>query len=160
MTPSEFVHLLESHQKIIFKICRAYTNTDEDLKDYIQEVTLQLWRSVGSFNGQAKISTWIYKVTLNVCLTEIKKSNRNPDLISWDQGFDLSDASDSSEQENLNQLYAAIRKLSKADRAIILLYLEEKSYKEMSEILGIGTSHIGVKIMRIKNTLKTMVNGK
>ena len=148
---------------IIIKICRAYTNSQEDFEDYYQEVCLQIWRSKDNFREQCKWSTWVYRISLNVCLTLLKKSKGNgqtyftsdvlPDdvMIIENRAF---------EDESLNQLYVAIRHLSEVDRALILLYLEEKSYQEIADILGTNANNIGVRVNRIKERLKKMLYEK
>ncbi|MES2848991.1 MAG: RNA polymerase sigma factor [Bacteroidota bacterium] len=145
---------------IIIKICRAYTNSHEDFKDYYQEVTLQIWRSKDNFREQCTWSTWVYRISLNVCLTLLKKKKRNgktyftsdvlPDEITIENG--------AFEDESLNQLYVAIRRLSEVDRALILLYLEEKSYQEIADILGSNANNIGVRVNRIKERLKKILD--
>lgn len=144
---------------IIIKICRAYTNTQEDFEDYYQEVCLQIWKSNENFQGQSEWSTWIYRLTLNVCLTLLKKDKKQkhvsgnlPDVVTEDcNKFD---------DESLNLLYDAIKQLSEVDRAIILLYLEEKSYQEIGIIIGTNANNIGVRVKRIKERLKKILNGK
>lgn len=146
---------------IIIKICRAYTNSQEDFEDYYQEVCLQIWRSKANFREQCKWATWVYRISLNVCLTLLKKKKINgqtfftsdtlPDvIITENRAF---------KNEPLNQLYVAIRHLSEVDRALIILYLEEKSYQEIADILGTNVNNIGVRINRIKERLKKILDG-
>lgn len=147
---------------IIIKICRAYTNSQEDFEDYYQEVCLQIWRSKDSFREQCKWSTWIYRISLNVCLTLLRKKKSNgrvyftsevlPDVMTTENR--------AFENESLNQLYVAIRHLSEVDRALILLYLEEKSYQEIADILGTNANNIGVRVTRIKERLKKILDEK
>ena len=144
---------------IIIKICRAYTNSQEDFEDYYQEVCLQIWRSKDNFNQQSEWSTWVYKVSLNVCLTYLKKSKTSKKhLVSDSLPEDVIDDSKAFENEDINQLYNAIKHLSETDRAVILLYLEEKPYEEIANILGSNTNNIGVRINRIKTRLNTIIN--
>ena len=143
---------------LIMHLCRAYSRDEESLKDLVQEVTLQLWRSHKSFKGNSQLSTWVYRVTLNVCLSHSKKLKRKPDTISLDYGISKSEEVD-PEQEQIEKLYRGIRQLKESDRAIILLYLEDKSYKDMSDILGITVSNVGVKVNRLKEKLKQLING-
>ena len=119
---------------IIIKLCRAYTNSQEDFEDYFQEVCLQIWRSKENFREESEWSTWVYRISLNVCLTLLKKKKNNrqhfvSDSITSEETEDNYAFSD----ESLNLLYGAIRKLSEIDRAIIMLYLEEKSYQEIAD---------------------------
>ena len=147
---------------IIIKICKAYTNSQEDFEDYYQEVCLQIWRSKDNFREQCQWSTWVYRVSLNVCLTLLKKEKKKeqtyftsdvlPDVVTTqNRAF---------KDEPLNQLYIAIRQLSEVDRAIILLYLEERPYQEIAEILDTNANNIAVRIGRIKERLKKILDGK
>ena len=147
---------------IIIKICKAYTNSQEDFEDYYQEVCLQIWRSKDNFREQCQWSTWVYRVSLNVCLTLLKKEKKKgqtyftsdvlPDVVTTqNRAF---------EDEPLNQLYIAIRQLSEVDRAIILLYLEERPYQEIAEILDTNANNIAVRVGRIKERLKKILHGK
>jgi len=147
---------------IIIKICRAYTDTQEDFEDYYQEVCLQIWRSRDSFRGDSKWSTWIYRLSLNICLTLIKKKKRNRQHYTSDYELQIEAREDNQafSDESLNLLYNAIRKLTEIDRAVILLYLEEKPNKEIAEIIGTTPNNIGVRINRIKERLKKLLDGK
>ncbi|WP_461633478.1 RNA polymerase sigma factor [Labilibaculum euxinus] len=144
---------------IIIKICRAYTNTQEDFEDYYQEVCLQIWRSNENFRGQSEWSTWIYRLTLNVCLTLLKKNSKHH--VTSDQLPDVAAEDNRTfDDESLNHLYIAIKQLSEVDRAVILLYLEEKTYQEIAEIIGTNPNNIGVRVKRIKERLKKILDGK
>ena len=146
---------------IIIKICRAYTNTQEDFEDYYQEVCLQIWRSKDNFRQQSEWSTWVYRVSLNVCLTLLKKTRNNTQLFASDYLPDEAmEDSKAFTDESLNELYTAIRQLSEVDRAVILLYLEEKPYKAIADIIGTNPNNIGVRIKRIKERLKKLLDGK
>jgi RNA polymerase sigma-70 factor, ECF subfamily len=147
---------------IIIKICRAYTDSQEDFEDYYQEVCLQIWRSKDNFREQCKWSTWVYRISLNVCLTLLrKKKSKGQTYFTSDV---LPDAilteNRAFEDEPLNQLYSAIRRLSEVDRAIILLYLEEKPYPEIAAILNTNANNIGVRVTRIKERLKKLLDGR
>lgn len=120
---------------IIIKLCRAYTNSQADFEDYYQEVCLQIWRSKDSFREESQWSTWVYRISLNVCLTLLKKKKNNvqhfvSDSITAEETEDNYAFSD----ESLNLLYDAIRKLSEIDRAVIMLYLEEKSKRKLLKL--------------------------
>lgn len=147
---------------IIIKICRAYTNSQEDFEDYYQEVCLQIWRSKDNFHQQCNWSTWVYRITLNVCLTLLKKKKRNGQTyFTSDVLPDISTTENSAfEDESLNQLYVAIRCLSEVDRAVILLYLDEKSYQEIADILNTNANNIGVRVNRIRERLKKILDEK
>ncbi|MFT4696928.1 MAG: RNA polymerase sigma-70 factor (ECF subfamily) [Flavobacteriaceae bacterium] len=147
---------------IIIKICRAYTDSQEDFEDYYQEVCLQIWKSKDKFRGEAKWSTWIYRLSLNICLTLIKKKKRTRQYYSTDTINKNEDAEDNAtfSDEDLSYLYEAIKQLSEIDRAVILLYLEEKPNKEIAEIIGTTPNNIGVRVNRIKERLKKILHGK
>lgn len=156
---SDFVEsFIDENISLITHICRAYSNDEDSLKDLIQEVSLQLWRSHASFKGNSQISTWVYRVALNVCLSHSRKMQRKPETIPLDWK-DHAPEKDDPEKDQIEMLYAGIKKLKESDRAIILLYLEDKSYKEMSDILGITVSNVGVKVNRLKEKLKQIIHG-
>ncbi len=129
---------------------------------YHKEACLLIWRSKDNFNDQSEWSTWIYRISLNVCLTLLKKKKNSKQQFASDY-LPIELAEENSQpigDESLNQLYDAIRHLSEVDRAVILLYLEEKSYKEIAEIIGTNANNIGVRVKRIKQRLKTLLDGK
>jgi RNA polymerase sigma-70 factor, ECF subfamily len=142
---------------IIIKMCKAYTNSQEDFEDYYQEVCLQIWRSSDNFQEQSEWSTWIYRISLNVCLTLLKKNKRH---FASDYLPEMVEDSHAFENEELNQLYDAIRQLSEIDRGVIMLHLEEKTYQEIADIIGTNPNNIGVRIKRIKDRLKNILNKK
>ena len=149
------------HAGIIIKICRAYTNSQEDFEDYYQEVCLQIWKSKDNFKEESEWSTWIYRLSLNVCLTLLKKNKNDPKhFVSDTLPAEVTEDSRAFADESLNQLYNAIKHLSEVDRAVILLYLEEKSYQEIAEIIGTNPNNIGVRIKRITERLKKLLDGK
>jgi RNA polymerase sigma-70 factor (ECF subfamily) len=143
---------------IIIKICRAYTNTQEDFEDYYQEVCLQIWRSRDNFKNESEWSTWIYRISLNVCLTLLKKKKYYPQHFVSDRlPPEATVYNHAFSDESINQLYMAIKKISEIDRGVILLYLEEKSYQEIADIIGTNPNNIGVRIKRIKTRLEKLM---
>lgn len=160
---SAFKQLLDQHNRILYKIGRSYTTNHADFDDLYQEMLIQLWKAYPRFRGDSKVSTWLYRVALNTALTFTRKTKRN----IWFQPIeDASPVVDNSEelkaeeaeqQKQIDRMYYCINQLSKDDRAIILLHLEGKSYVEMAEILGIGKSNLGVKLMRLKKRLAKMM---
>ena len=146
---------------IIIKICRAYTNTQQDFEDYYQEVCLQIWKSRNNFQARSEWSTWVYRLSLNVSMTLLKKQKNNRQRITSDRlPSDIADEPRVFIDDSLEQLYAAIRQLSEVDRGVILLYLEEKTYQEIADIIGTNPNNIGVRIKRIKVRLKKILDGK
>ncbi len=151
-----FKVFIEQNQAIINRICRAYSNSNEEFKDYTQEVALQLWKSHEKFQGNSQVSTWVYRVALNVCLSHVRKKKIETSPLL---DHDVTQENESGDDQ-LATLYIALKRIKESDRAIILLYLEDKSYKEMAEILGLTVSNVGVKVNRIKNELKSIIHGR
>ncbi|MDY8134333.1 RNA polymerase sigma factor [Aquimarina sp. 2201CG5-10] len=162
MSTDFYVTSILPYARIIIKICRAYSNSQEDFEDYYQEVCLQIWRSKDNFVGKSDWSTWIYRLSLNVCLTLLKKEKKRNEqfFVSDTISPHITDHEEVFSDESLNQLYNAIKKLSETDRAVILLYLDELPYQEIAEIIGTNANNIGVRVKRIKNRLKKLLNGK
>jgi RNA polymerase sigma-70 factor (ECF subfamily) len=161
MSSDFYTSKISPYAAIIIKMCRAYTNSQEDFEDYFQEVCLQIWNSRENFQQKSEWSTWIYRISLNVCLTLLKKKKNNKQHFASDYlPPELVEDSHAFEDEDLNQLYDAIRQLSELDRGVIMLYLEEKTYQEIADIIGTNPNNIGVRIKRIKNRLKILLDGK
>jgi RNA polymerase sigma-70 factor (ECF subfamily) len=154
-----FERLIVENQQMIQKICSIYGRDEADKEDLFQEITLQLWRSFESFQEKSKFSTWLYRVALNTAITQKRKHNRYPQSTSLsDREFQVPDSSaEESNEEDLKQLRWAMQQLKAIDRAIVFLYLEEKSYQEIADIIGITTKNVGVKIMRIKAKLLSIM---
>lgn len=153
-----FIKEVSDNYGIIHKVCNIYCNTSEDKKDMMQEITLQLWKSYPNFQGKAKFSSWMYKIALNTVITNIRKSKRNPVMESlFENQLDIPDKEDIQNlDKDINRLYKAIAKLNDIDKAIIMLYLEEKTYKEIGEIIGISEKNVSVKLVRIKTKLEKL----
>lgn len=150
----EFISLLNQHQKIIYKVCNLYMDKHSDREDLFQEITLQAWKAYGNFRGDAKFSTWLYRVALNTAITFFRKEKKMPETYSTDVLPEQQDETDNETEEQVKAMYAAIGDLSKIDKAIIMLYLEDYSYAEIGEMMGITANHVAVKMSRIKTKLK------
>ncbi|MDO6430445.1 sigma-70 family RNA polymerase sigma factor [Flavitalea sp. BT771] len=159
MTEDTFIDDINRNIGIIHKICNVYFNVPDDRQDAFQEVLYQLWKSYPGFKGDAKFSTWMYKVALNTAITYAKKSRKEPrkEIIPehYEQIAEMNDQH--SEAEKMAFLYGAINKLSAMDKAITLLYLEENSYEEISAITGLTKSNVSVRLVRIKKNLKELL---
>ena len=155
-----FVDLLEKHQNIVHKVCRLYTNNQEQHNDLFQEITIQLWKAFPKFRGDAKFSTWMYRVGLNTAITLYRKSKRRINTQDYEgvQFKIKAEEYDNTEEEQLKLLYKAVYQLNDIDKALVFLYLEDKNYKEISETLGISEVNARVKMNRIKTKLKTILN--
>ncbi len=152
-----FIALLEANKSKIFRICRAYAKGEAEEKDLFQEVLINLWQSLEKFRGEANINTWVYRVALNVCMRsklqiQKKQSRQQPlESISFQYASDQKDQLE--ERETRTLLYQCINSLKEADKAIIILYLEDMPYKEIAEIAGISENHVAVKLKRIREKL-------
>lgn len=147
-------HILQN-EDMIHKICNIYTSSYEERQDLKQEIIFQLWRSFPSFRGNSKFQTWMYKVSLNTAIYYNKK--KNPvvsDLsnveVEQDEGWQVY-------EEQLKQLYLAIRTLHEIDRAIIFLYLEKNTYERIAEITGLSNKNVSVRLVRIKEKLRQII---
>jgi RNA polymerase sigma factor (sigma-70 family) len=153
----EFELLIEQNKGIIYKLARAYCKDIDEQKDLMQEIIIQLWRSYHTFNNSVKITTWMYKVAFNVSISYYRKYSKRKEKLSplTDGLVDiLNDETPSVTEEKLVQLHQFISELKDLDKALMLLYLEEKSYKEISDVLGISESNISTKVNRIKQKLR------
>ena len=157
---NDFVKLLEKHQNIVHKVCRLYTNNYDAHNDLFQEITIQLWRAYPKFRGDAKFSTWMYRVALNTAITLYRKSKRRVTTQDFEGvAFKMkAEHYDATEDQQIKVLYKAIHKLNDIEKALIFLYLEDKDHKEISETLGISEVNSRVKMNRIKTKLRTILN--
>jgi len=153
---NSFLSLMDEHQGVAHHICSLYTDNKDDHDDLFQEILLQLWKSFKSFKQQSKFSTWLYRVALNTAISHLRKKSKLKFAALGEAQHLAIDPVDNLDEE-IRHLYQAIRKLSKIDRAITLLYLEENSYEEMAEILGITSVNVGVRLNRIKVRLKKIM---
>ncbi len=150
----EFIHLLNQHQKIVYKVCNLYMDLHSDREDLFQEITLQAWKAYGNFRGDAKFSTWLYRVALNTAITFFRKDKKKPDIYSTDTMPEKVEENIDPVEEQVKAMYAAIGELSKIDKALVMLYLEDYSYQEIGEMMGITANNVAVKMNRIKLKLK------
>lgn len=151
----DFMDMVRQNERIIYKVVSFYADIDQSVSDLYQEVVLNLWKAYPSFRGDSKVSTWIYRISLNTCITFFRRSKRS---ISYtDLVIDVSDIPD--EDDNIKELYRLINKLGKIEKALVLLYLDEKSYKEISDITGLTVTNVATRLNRIKDKLKKMSNG-
>ena len=156
----QFVTNLEKHQNIVHKICRMYTNDKESHNDLFQEITIQLWKAYPKFRGDSKFSTWMYRVALNTAITLYRKSKREIRTLDIDDvSFKIkAQEYDDQTEQQLKLMYKAVKELNDIDKALVFLYLEDQSYREISETLGISEVNARVKMNRIKTSLKNILN--
>lgn len=153
---ADFIVIIESNKGILYKVANSYCRNIEDRQDLVQEIIFQLWKSFDNYNEKFKYSTWIYRISLNVAISFYRKENSRKRISNpfTTDNFDFADTEISNEKEtNLRILNQIISELGDLNKALMLLYLEEKSYKEISEIIGISETNVATKISRIKSKL-------
>ncbi|GAB3261863.1 sigma-70 family RNA polymerase sigma factor [Larkinella harenae] len=145
------------HQKLLHSLCSLYYPLPEDRKDLFQEIVLQLWKSYPSFKHQSKASTWLYRVALNTVFARIRTEKSRPPNESFsEQLLQIQEPTDDQEAAT-QELYRAINQLSDIDKALIVLYLEERSYEEMALLTGLSRTNVSTKIGRIKVRLGKLI---
>ena len=156
----KFVTELENNQNIVHKVCTLYTHDRDSHNDLFQEITIQLWKAYPKFRGDSKFSTWMYRVALNTAITLYRKSKKRINTLDYDSVIYKIKAEeyDETEENQLKLMYKAIRQLGDIDKALVFLYLEDKDYSEISETLGITEVNARVKMNRVKNKLRTILN--
>ncbi len=157
MEKDKFISVIKDNQNLIFKICYSYCSNSEDQKDLQQEILIQLWNSFRKFDGRVKISTWIYRIALNTAISFYRKDSRHKEKTVTIDASIISLSifePDSKHDEKITLLYKFIERLNEMDKALILLYLDDNSYKDMAEILGISETNVATKISRVKKHLK------
>ncbi|MCC6493638.1 MAG: RNA polymerase sigma factor [Pirellulales bacterium] len=163
---SLFLAWLEGHGSAVMKVARAYTLTSEDCQDLAQEILLAAWQSLPKFQGHATAATWFYRVALHTAMNwqrndKPRRSRQQPFMEVHAVACDRADCADQLQlRETVQQLYRAIHQLPKADAALVLLYLDGLSYREMAEVLGVSESHVGVKLNRAKKALSELLKGE
>lgn len=154
----QFIELMDRYKKIIYKICHSYCRSHEDKQDLEQEILIQLWRSYSTYNPKFKFTTWMYRVALNVAISHYRKLKTKVDDSTSLEDININKAGDDDNQEERNEveqlLYQFINELDELNKALMILYLDNNSHKDMSRILGISQSNVATKISRIKNRLK------
>jgi len=158
MTEQAFLALIGQHQSIIHKVCNLYAADPADREDLFQEILLQAWRGITGFKGVAKFSTWLYQVALNTAISHFRKAKVQLPFSQFDPvAMQFTAPSSEEEEAAIDAMYQAIGELSKIDKALIMLYLEDYDHKTIGEMLGITANHVGVKLNRIKGQLRELV---
>ena len=149
--------MIREHEGLLHKVCRIYASADADRQDLFQEIVIQLWQASPHFKGEAKLSTWMYRVAINTAITGLR---RKKDFISSYEPESLPQKSDEStgaaDEERWQQLYRAIAQLNEIEKALVMLYMEDRSYEEMEDILGISSGTLRVKMNRVKEKLRKL----
>ena len=153
-----FITAIKNYEGLVYKIASIYTNGVEDRNDLVQEIIYQLWKSFDSFNHKSGLSTWMYRVAMNVAIYHLKIAKRKVLTVPMDGQFlDVQEVDDNGIEEKWQAFRKQLNKLNLLDKGIVMLYLENKSYEEIAEIIGISVSNVGTKLSRIKGKLKNQI---
>lgn len=156
LTEQEFARMVKTHKNTIYTVCYMFSADEDEVADLFQEVMIKLWRGLPSFKGASDVKTWIYRVALNTCISiDKKKKRRHETKLSMDINLF---ADKDKETEQVSILHKRISRLLPLDRAIVLLWLENISYDEIGAIIGISAKNVSVRLVRIREQLKSMSN--
>ncbi|MBQ5738013.1 MAG: sigma-70 family RNA polymerase sigma factor [Alistipes sp.] len=153
----KFTQTIREHKGTIYTVCYMFSNNPQEVADLFQEILINLWKGFPKFRGDSNVRTWIYRVSLNTCISSERKESRNKDTLPLKMDINLFDDSD-EDSKQVQMLRARISKLGPFDRAIVLLWLENLSYDEIGAIVGISAKNVSVRLVRIKDQLKKMSN--
>ncbi|ROS90277.1 sigma-70 family RNA polymerase sigma factor [Muribaculaceae bacterium Isolate-080 (Janvier)] len=158
ITERDFARLVKEHSRIINKICYFYSSEKLPFDDLRQEIYVNIWQGLSQFRGESKMSTWIYRVAVNSALMAIRSSKVRPETVSIDfSALALTTEIDDAQKENLQMLYDLINRLEDIEKAIILLWLDEYSYDEIADTIGLKRNTVATKIHRIKDKLSKQI---
>jgi RNA polymerase sigma-70 factor (ECF subfamily) len=156
---TSFQELLDRHRKIVFKVANTYARNAEDRADLAQEIAAQAWRAFPGYDAQRLFSTWLYRIALNVAISFVRGAAcRDRHSVALDESLhDVAGDSEPESDERVRALYRFIGQLDALSRALLLLYLEERSYREIADILGISETNVATKISRLKQRIRADV---
>lgn len=149
-----FNNVIYEHQGIIWKVCRTFFRNEEDQKDLFQDILYKLWKARDSFRGQSKISTWVYRVSINQAIDKSRKAKSSRTILIEPEEIKDESSQRTQSKFDIEALYMAIDQLKPLEKALIMLYLNQESYKQISEVMGISEKNVSVKLVRIKERLK------
>lgn len=157
MNEQEFANIVREHKSTIYTVCYMFSKNQDEVDDLFQEVLLNLWRDIEHFKGESKLATWIYRISLNTCIsTDRKKKKHATETLS--QQADIYAATDEAETRQIQMLHKRVHRLRPFDRAIVLLWLEGLPYDEIGAITGISAKNVSVRLVRIREELKQMTD--
>lgn len=152
-----FLTLVQENKRLIYKVCYLYAADEEHFKDLHQEILINLWQGLQSFKGRAKLSSWLYRICLNTCVSFYRKHGKMTDTMPLESLHGLV-ADNDDRTSNLQEMYRLISRLNRLEKAIILLWLDERPYEEIAEITGLSRNNIASKLKRIKEKLNGLAN--
>ncbi|MDR1090701.1 MAG: sigma-70 family RNA polymerase sigma factor [Prevotella sp.] len=157
-TERAFIEVIRQHERVIYKVCSFYVSDEFPLADLYQEVICNLWAGFTKFRNECSVSTWIYRVSMNTCISGMRKERNRPKQNVPVAMLAESLVKQESMEENIQEMYRLINQLKTMEKTIILLYLEERSYQEIADITGFSVGNVASKLNRIKDKLKKMSN--
>lgn len=153
-----FADRIAQNQGILHKVCRMYTRQEADREDLLQEILLQVWKSLPHFEGRSKFSTWLYRIALNTAITYMRKDQRHSSRMQFPEVLpSLSSKSSEERDPQTERLYWAIGRLPKVEKALVMLYIDDYSNIEIGEMMGISPNNVAVRLHRIKTKLKNLL---
>lgn len=155
----DFARIVREHKGAIYTVCYMFSKDEDEVADLFQDILMNLWKGFERFRGESSIRTWLYRVSLNTCISADRKKRRNGESVPLDMNIDLFDDS-AEEMKQIRMLQDRISRLRPFDRAIVLLWLENLSYDEIGAIVGISSKNVSVRLFRIKEQLRKMSEEK
>ena len=154
-----FLDIADTYKEVVAKVCYLYATPDSPFDDLYQEVMINLWQGLDSFRGESKVSTWIYRMALNTCITMHRANRKHQGTVSLDDiPFEAADTSSGVRMDDYQQLKVLIDHLNPIDKAIITLWLDEKPYGEIAAIMGFSATNVGIRLHRIKEKLQKLAS--
>ena len=145
--------MVREQKSTIYTVCYMFSNDEDEVNDLFQETLINLWKGFESFRNESKLSTWIYRVAMNTCISADRKKRRQGNKVPLSMNINLYDDED-HETKQVRQLHEPIQRLDLIDRALVMMWLEGMSYEEIADVVGISVKNVGVKLVRIKEKLK------
>jgi len=149
----EFSRMVREHKSTIYTVCYMFSNDEDEVSDLFQEVLINLWKGFESFRHESKLSTWIYRVAMNTCISADRKKRKQGTKVPLSMNINLYNDED-HETKQVRQLHERIQRLDLVDRALVMMWLEGMNYEEIADVVGISVKNVGVKLVRIKEKLK------
>ena len=151
-----FMDVLNQFDGVVRRVCFMYSQNSDDFNDLYQETMVRLWQGLDSFRGDAKISTWIYRATVNSCISWLRLNKRHSNHSDIEEALQTVAGDDTEHREQLRVLYGVIRRLDTFEKALIMMWLDSYSYDEIAEVAGISRQNVGTRLHRIRAKIKDM----